>query len=208
MRVLDLGCGKAVSSIFFAREFHASVWAIDPKVLPHGNFRRIAAAGCRGKVFPLSADARDLPFRERFFDVAVAIDSIHYFGTGESFLPGLRRHLKPGGYIGVVDVGFSSEIERPGDIPDFLRTSFERHWWFVHSVGWWKAAWEKSGGIEVLRAEVLPESQQILHEYVLESTAAGAEDEICRAVRQDADERIVLFRLVARVGSSPADNFR
>ena len=29
MKVLDLGCGKAMSSIFLAREFRVSVWATD-----------------------------------------------------------------------------------------------------------------------------------------------------------------------------------
>ena len=30
MRVLDLGCGRAVSSIFLRREFGVQVWATDP----------------------------------------------------------------------------------------------------------------------------------------------------------------------------------
>ena len=29
MRVLDMGCGKAASSIFLAKEFGASIWATD-----------------------------------------------------------------------------------------------------------------------------------------------------------------------------------
>src|SRR5690348_13668358 len=29
MRVLDLGCGHALSSIFLAREFDVTVWAVD-----------------------------------------------------------------------------------------------------------------------------------------------------------------------------------
>jgi cyclopropane fatty-acyl-phospholipid synthase-like methyltransferase len=29
MRVLDLGCGRAVSSVFLAREFGVTVWAAD-----------------------------------------------------------------------------------------------------------------------------------------------------------------------------------
>jgi len=29
MRVLDLGCGKAISSVFLAKEFGVQVWAYD-----------------------------------------------------------------------------------------------------------------------------------------------------------------------------------
>lgn len=31
-RILDLGCGKAMTSIFLAKEYGARVWAVDLKV--------------------------------------------------------------------------------------------------------------------------------------------------------------------------------
>ncbi|HEY1710879.1 MAG TPA: hypothetical protein VGG10_21625, partial [Rhizomicrobium sp.] len=45
MRILDLGCGKAVSSIFFAREFGVDVTAADLWIKPTENQKRIDAAG-------------------------------------------------------------------------------------------------------------------------------------------------------------------
>jgi len=33
MRILDLGCGKAASSIFLAKEFDVTVWAAGPTAL-------------------------------------------------------------------------------------------------------------------------------------------------------------------------------
>ena len=33
-RVLDMGCGKALSSIFLAREFNVNVWAADLWIKP------------------------------------------------------------------------------------------------------------------------------------------------------------------------------
>ena len=37
MRVLDMGCGKAVSSIFLAKEFGLQVWAADLWIDPSDN---------------------------------------------------------------------------------------------------------------------------------------------------------------------------
>ena len=45
MRVLDLGCGRALSSVFFHREFGVQVWAVDLWCSPEENFRRIQDAG-------------------------------------------------------------------------------------------------------------------------------------------------------------------
>jgi cyclopropane fatty-acyl-phospholipid synthase-like methyltransferase len=44
MRVLDLGCGAALSSIFLAKEFGVEVWATDLWVKPDENLRRAAEA--------------------------------------------------------------------------------------------------------------------------------------------------------------------
>src|SRR3954469_23894953 len=50
MRILDLGCGSAQSSIFLAREFDAQVWATDLWVAEAANRERIAAAGEQARV--------------------------------------------------------------------------------------------------------------------------------------------------------------
>ena len=64
MQVLDLGCGRATSSIFFAKEFGAAVWAADLWVKPTENRQRIAQAGLSDRVFAVFAEAHDLPFAE------------------------------------------------------------------------------------------------------------------------------------------------
>lgn len=85
MRVLDLGCGWAISSIFLANEFDVQVWAVDLERSPGDNHRRVIDAGCENHVFPLWADARDLPFPEEYFDAVIAIDSYSYFGLDERY---------------------------------------------------------------------------------------------------------------------------
>jgi cyclopropane fatty-acyl-phospholipid synthase-like methyltransferase len=57
MPVLDLGCGRAASSIFLRREFGVQVWAVDLWCDVSENSERIRDAGVEDGVFPLHADA-------------------------------------------------------------------------------------------------------------------------------------------------------
>ena len=48
MRVLDMECGKAISSIFLAKDFGVEVWAAHLCVKPTENWERIRGAGLDG----------------------------------------------------------------------------------------------------------------------------------------------------------------
>src|SRR5213594_2109880 len=61
MRVLDLGCGRAASSIFLHREFGVQVWATDLWFSASENIQRIRDAGFNDGIFPIHTDARSLP---------------------------------------------------------------------------------------------------------------------------------------------------
>jgi cyclopropane fatty-acyl-phospholipid synthase-like methyltransferase len=61
MRVLDLGCGRAASSIFLHREFGIQVWATDLWFSAVENGQRIRDAGVEDSVFPVHADAGRYP---------------------------------------------------------------------------------------------------------------------------------------------------
>jgi len=75
MRILDLGCGKAASSIFLAKEFGVTVWAADLWIDPADNRRRVEAAGLADRVLPIHAEAHALPFAAGYFDAIVSIDA-------------------------------------------------------------------------------------------------------------------------------------
>ena len=51
MRVLDMGCGKAVSSIFLAKEFGLQVWAADLWIDPSDNLERFASSAWTTRCF-------------------------------------------------------------------------------------------------------------------------------------------------------------
>ena len=73
MRVLDLGCGKAISSIFLAKEFDVQVWATDLWIKASDNWQRVREADMEQQVFPIHAEAHDLPYAEEFFDAPTII---------------------------------------------------------------------------------------------------------------------------------------
>jgi len=155
MRVLDLGCGRASSSIFLRREFGAQVWATDLWFSPAENAQRIRDAGVADGVFPVHADARSLPFADEFFDAVVSIDSFMYFGTDDLFLANLARFLKPGGALGIALSGLTGEIE--GAPPEHLRAFWTPELWCLHSAAWWRRHWERTGIVEIDLADEMPD---------------------------------------------------
>jgi cyclopropane fatty-acyl-phospholipid synthase-like methyltransferase len=166
MRVLDLGCGKATSSIFLAREFGVEAWAADADTSPSEIFKRAVALGCEANVFPLRLDAHNLPFAREFFDAVIAIDSYLYFGTDDRYLNYLVQYIKPGGFIGILDIAFAREVGSIEDAPEYLRVQYAKNWSYVHSVAWWRQHWEKTGLVDVQCAEPLAESRELLRDYV------------------------------------------
>jgi SAM-dependent methyltransferase len=111
MRVLDMGCGNALSSIFLAKEFSVEVWATDLWVQPDENLRRAAEAHVEDQVHPVYAEAHALPFAEGFFDALISIGAYHYFGTADLYLGYYSRFVKRGGQIGIVQPGLAEEYE-------------------------------------------------------------------------------------------------
>ncbi len=201
MRVLDLGCGWAISSIFLANEFDVQVWAVDVEKSPSENYQRVLEAECDDHVFPVWADARDLPFPENFFDAVISIDAYSYFGLDERYPAYLLNYLKPGGLVGIVDGCFTREICSISDTPDYLRKLYlddEDPWYAVHSISWWRNYWEKAGLAKVLTAEILPQNDYIWQEYINNCRNQKGEQTLINALLNDSQNLIAMFRMVAR----------
>jgi SAM-dependent methyltransferase len=142
MRVLDLGCGRAMTSIFLAREFGAQVWATDLWIAAEENERRIAEAGLSELVTAVHAEAHALPFEPEFFDVVVSLDAYQYFGTDDLYLGYLLSFLKPGGRIGAVMPGTVRELGE--EIPSTLAPFWEWDFCCWHTPQWWRSHWAKT----------------------------------------------------------------
>ncbi len=147
MRVLDLGCGRAMSSIFLSREFGVEVWAVDLWFSVIDNLQRIRDAGVEKSVFPIHSDARSLSFAFEFFDAIISIDSFIYYGTDNQYLNYLAHFVKPGGQIGFAGSGLIKEIN--GKIPSHLKEWWTPNLWSLHSADWWCNKWERTGIMDI-----------------------------------------------------------
>ena len=159
MRVLDLGCGRAASSIFLRREFGVQVWAVDLWFNASENRQRIDDAGMADGVFPIHADARSLPFAAEFFDAIVCIDSFPYYGTDDRYLNYLAQFVKPGGQIGVAGAGLTREIETA--VPDHLLPWWTQDHWCLHSAPWWRRHWERTGISAIELADTMDDGWKV-----------------------------------------------
>lgn len=197
MRVLDLGCGRAYSSMFLAREFGVQVWAADLWIKPTENFRRIVEQGLEGSVFPVHTEAHALPFAEGFFDAIVSMDAYHYFGTDNLYLPYILKFLRDGGQLGVNVPGLVEEFA--DGLPDYLAEHWEPDFWSFHSPDWWRRHWARSEEVEVTTADNVPDGGKLWLKWLEECAAAGysAEDEALMLLA-DAGRNIGFTRVVAR----------
>ncbi len=201
MRILDLGCGKAISSIFLAREFQVEVWAVDKEVSPSSNYQLIKEACLENTIFPLRADAKHLPFAESFFDAILSVDAYSYFGMDERFLPYLLSFLNRSGQIGILDGCFREEIHFDVNLPPYLQDLYwdeEDPWYPVHSPDWWVPFMEKTGLVKVEHCEILPETKDIWDEYIENNRHKPGEQVLIQSLKNDRENLLGLFRLTAR----------
>lgn len=63
-RVLDLGCGKGLSSAYLAKACGVQVFAVDLWVTATENDRRFRQLGLEKQIIPVHADATGLPFAD------------------------------------------------------------------------------------------------------------------------------------------------
>ncbi len=173
MRVLDMGCGAALSSIFLARDYGLEVWAADLWISPTDNWARITEAGLGDRVYPLRVEASQLPFAEGFFDALLSVDAYHYFGLAEDYLAAYAPLVRPGGAIAILV---------PGDEGDEPAHETFR------SLAWWRQHWAGSGLVDILSADRLPDGRELW----LRFCAAGVAWDGQGSVRDQPDGPMLL----------------
>jgi cyclopropane fatty-acyl-phospholipid synthase-like methyltransferase len=197
MRVMDLGCGKAISSLFLSLEFGLQVWATDWWVSANDNWQRICAANMQRQVFPIHAEAHALPFAHGFFDALISIDAYHYFGTDDLYLGYISQFVRPGGTIAIVVPGVlnTTSSELPAEPP----SHWPWEWGCFHSPDWWREHWEKTGLVEVERADTLADGWKHWLKWLqvcLDTGSFSAPEEI-EILRTDAGRTLGFTRLIA-----------
>ncbi len=204
MRVLDLGCGRAMTSVFLARELGVRVFATDLWMSPDNNWRRVVEAGVADLVCPVHAEAHALPFATGFFDAVVSIDAYHYFGTDALYLGYLSGFLRPGGLLGVVVPGLTREIG--GVVPGHLlepqangKVFWEDDCWSFHTAEWWRELWCRCHKVDEVRSDTLAGGWRHWRDFELALEASGKNvfPSDAEALERDGGRTIGFVRVVA-----------
>jgi cyclopropane fatty-acyl-phospholipid synthase-like methyltransferase len=205
MRVLDMGCGKALSSVFLAKEFGVQVWANDLWISATENWERIKEAGLEDKIYPIHAEAHDLPYAENFFDAIVSLDSYQYYGTDDLYLTYFIKFLKPGGQIGIVVPGVTQEIA--GQLLEHLtrtRKNGSVFWadecWCFHTAEWWQRHWSKLSVIRDVEADYQPDGVKywIQYEKACEEAKTLIFASEAETLEEDNGRYLALIRVTGR----------
>jgi len=164
MKILDMGCGKGLTSVFLAKEFGVTVFANDLWIDATENSSRFEAAGVSDKVFPIHAEAHALPYANGFFDAAISVDSYHYYGADEMYFPcTFSKLVKPGGQFGVAFPGLVREYEK--GYPETMKSLWEGELFSFHSAAWWRHLWEKTGIAEIRSCYEIPDPKGIWYPW-------------------------------------------
>lgn len=150
MRILDLGCGRGLSTLLLTKKYGASVFAADLWISPTENYECFRSIGIDDKAVPIYVDAtKGLPFAKGYFDLLFTVDAYHYFGDTAEMLPSLASFVKKGGYIAVAIPGIKYEFGEnvPDEMKPFWTDEVART---IHSLDWWKNLWERERDIEII----------------------------------------------------------
>lgn len=197
MRILDLGCGRGLSTLLLVKKYGARVFAADLWISPTENHERFKSVGIDDKAVPISADAtKGLPFANRYFDLLFTVDAYHYFGDTAEMLPSLIPFVKRGGYIAVAIPGIKYEFGEnvPDEMKPFWNDDVART---IHSLDWWKDLWEKEKGIEIIDIREMLCCKQSWDEW-LTGYWQGIEQDI-NMMKAENGKYFNLIQMVAKV---------
>lgn len=204
MRVLDLGCGKAMTSIYLAKELGLRVWAADLWIGPNNNWRRIIEAGVEDLVCPLHLEAHSLPFAQGFFDAVISIDAYTYFGTDSLYLSYICNYIRPGGQIGIVVPGLAKPLGET--VPNHLTTPqkngkvfWEDDCFCFKTPAFWAKLWGQSSKVKQVRTDILPEGWRHWADFEKALSLSGKEifPSDAEALERDQGRYIALIRAIA-----------
>jgi cyclopropane fatty-acyl-phospholipid synthase-like methyltransferase len=203
-RVLDLGCGRGLSTLLLVKKYGASVFAADLWISPTENYERFRSVGIDDRAVPISVDAtKGLPFAHGYFDVLFSVDAYHYFGDTEDMLPSLIPFVKKGGSIALAIPGLKYEFgdDVPPEMRPFWNDEIART---IHSIDWWERLWKKADGAEIADIREMACCGQAWSEWLASSHPIAAED--IPMMEAEGGKYFNFIQLIARVISteSPA----
>lgn len=165
--VLDLGCGRGVTSIFMAKEYGLKVFAADLWISPTENQKYFHEIGLTNQeVIPIKAEAHELPFAEEFFDAIVSIDSYHYFGLDKTYLNKyLLPFVKHGGDILITVPGLKKDIH-DNLPPEMLLSWTAEDIATLHDAECWTDILQAADGIEIIAVSEIESFEECWNDWL------------------------------------------
>ena len=200
MRVLDLGCGLGLSSLYLVKAHGVDVFATDLYADPTENHKRFQSLGIADKIVPMLLDAtKPMPFAKGFFDVIFSVGAYNIFGDNDEMLPNLIPYIKKGGYIAIAFPGLKyefganvpPEMQAFWDVPEVAKT--------VRGIEWWEDLFKRAKGIEIINISEM-DCHDIAWEEYLTSIDPNGDDKWTLDMKKAEDGKYFnTIQLIAKV---------
>ena len=200
MRILDLGCGPGLSSLYLVQEYGAEVFATDLLMNPTENYARFQSLGVADRVVPMRMDATEpLPFAEGYFDVIFSVGAYMHFGWTEEMLPKLIRYVKKGGWIAISIAGLKydfgenvpPEMQPFWDVPEVARD--------IRGMEWWTDLWSRAEGIEIVNISEMACHDIAWKEYLTSIDPCGEDKWDLEMMAAEDGKYFNTIQLIAKV---------
>lgn len=163
-RILDLGCGTGLTSLFLARETGATVYANDLWISEEANRNRFAAWNTQHRLIPVCEDANALHFQPEMFEAIISIDSYHYFGGREGFFKEkILPYLKRGGIALIGIPGMKAAFD--GQSEALLTQWLGDEAYMFQSADYWKQIIGENEALETVETWELDAFEQPWQEW-------------------------------------------
>ena len=200
MKILDLGAGMGLSSLYLVRAYGAQVFATDLYADPTDNYERFKALGIGDKTVPMMLDAtQPLPFAKGYFDVIFSVGSYNIFGDNEAVLPNLIPYVKKGGHIAVAFPGLKYEFGNnvPPEMQPFWDDPLIAK--TVRGIQWWQDLFSKAEGIDIVNLSEMACHNIAWEEYLASIDPCGEDKWTLDMMKAEDGKYFNTIQLVAKV---------
>lgn len=165
--VMDLGCGRGLTSVFLVKEYGFRTFAVDLWISATENKRFFDRMGLTSEqIIPIHADATALPFAEEFFDAVVSTDAYNFFGRDPEYLDQrLLPFVRHGGSIYIAVPGMKKDCHDRLP-PELLLSWTPEQLDYLHDAGYWRDMIGRSEGAEIVSVHEMEGNEECWNDWL------------------------------------------